>query len=227
MWGQRGRVTGILAAVIAHPRGVVQWSPDDWSDMGVSPREKRRAYLEASEVQVKSLVDRGVMIAGNIASPIVAVKGDLNADERAGGELLGGRDGAALRAALLRLGYAPEDFCACAAVLGDGDPDVLPTSQAGEPLSPELFREAIELIDPEAVILLDDAAASVMREAYPDALAAIEQFEVAMLEPGLVAHVLGRRVLALDGFEASLDDARAKQRMWAYIKQLPPAGAPY
>lgn len=36
----------------------------------------------------------------------------------------------------------------------------------------------------------------------------------------------GRRVLALDGFEAALTDKAAKQRMWAYIKQLTPAAAP-
>ena len=47
-----------------------------------------------------------------------------------------------------------------------------------------------------------------------------------MLEPGLIARVLGRRVLALGGFEAALGDARAKQRMWAYLKQLPPIGSP-
>ena len=35
-----------------------------------------------------------------------------------------------------------------------------------------------------------------------------------------------RRVLALDGFEAALTDKAAKQRMWAYIKQLTPAAAP-
>ena len=66
-----------------------------------------------------------------------------------------------------------------------------------------------------------------MREAYADALAIIEDFDTAMLKPGLVAHVLGRRVLALDGFEAALSDKAEKQRMWAYIKQLPPLGAPY
>ena len=38
--------------------------------------------------------------------------------------------------------------------------------------------------------------------------------------------VQGRRVLALDGFEAALTDKAAKQRMWAYIKQLTPAAAP-
>ncbi len=52
---------------------------------------------------------------------------------------------------------------------------------------------------------------------------AIDDFDTAMLKPGLVAHVQGRRVLALDGFEAALTDKAAKQRMWAYIKQLTPA----
>ena len=75
-------------------------------------------------------------------------------------------------------------------------------------------------------MLVDDDAAAVMREAYAEELAQVEQFDVAMLEPGLIARVLGRRVLALGGFEAALGDARAKQRMWAYLKQLPPIGSP-
>ena len=62
-----------------------------------------------------------------------------------------------------------------------------------------------------------------MRETYADMLVAIDDFDTAMLKPGLVAHVQGRRVLALDGFEAALTDKAAKQRMWAYIKQLTPA----
>ena len=87
-------------------------------------------------------------------------------------------------------------------------------------------REALEALDPEAVLLLDNSAADMMRETYADMLVAIEDFDTAMLKPGLVAHVQGRRVLALDGFEAALTDKAAKQRMWAYIKQLTPAAAP-
>ena len=48
-----------------------------------------------------------------------------------------------------------------------------------------------------------------------------------MLKPGLIAPVLGRRVLALDGFEAALSQPAEKQRMWAYLKQMLPLGAPY
>ena len=86
--------------------------------------------------------------------------------------------------------------------------------------------EALEALDPEAVLLLDNSAADVMRETYADMLVAIDDFDTAMLKPGLVAHVQGRRVLALDGFEAALTDKAAKQRMWAYIKQLTPPAAP-
>ena len=195
--------------------------------VSVSSRDVRASRLAAAQQEFEDLATRGVRIDGDGFSPIVLVKGDLNEGEQAGGTLLAGDDGRALRAALLRLGYAPEDFCALSAVAGEGDPSVVDMPAAGEPLAPELFREALEALDPEAVVLLDDTAASVMREAYADALSLIEQFEVAMLEPGLVAHVLGRRVLALGGFEAALQDPAAKQRVWAYLKQLPPAGAPY
>lgn len=188
--------------------------------------QKKEAYVKATEQELTSLARRGVRCTGNAFSPIVLVKGDLDEAERAGGELLAGTDGKALRAALGAIGYAPEDFCVLASVAGVAEhaDAVAPT---GEPLPPETFREALEALDPEAVLLLDDTAAGAMRDAYADALVVIEDFDTAMLKPGLVAHVLGRRVLALDGFEAALTDKAAKQRMWAYIKQLKPAGPPY
>ena len=195
--------------------------------MAITAAERKEALAAAEEQELGSLQARGVRMAGNAFSPIVLVKGELNEAERSGGELLAGADGTALRSALAAIGWAPEDFCALAAVAGAGEGGAESAAAPGEPLPPELFREALEALDPEAVVLLDDAAADVMREAYADALAIIEDFDTAMLKPGLVAHVLGRRVLALDGFEAALSDKAEKQRMWAYIKQLPPLGAPY
>ena len=191
--------------------------------MRISVAERKEAVARATEQELASLERRGVRMAGNAFSPIVLVKGQLNDAEHAGGELLAGVDGTALRAALGAIGYAPEDFCALASVSGEAEECMSP----GEPLSTDLFREALEALDPEAVLLLDDAAADAMRDAYADALVVIEDFDTAMLKPGLVAHVLGRRVVALDGFEAALADPREKQRMWACIKRLPPAGAPY
>ena len=201
--------------------------------MPTSQSQKKEAIAQATEQELASLADRGVRIAGNACSPIVLVKGDLDEAECSGGELAAGADGAALRKALGAIGYAPEDFCVLASVAGAGDGAVA----AGEALTCDLFREALETLDPEAVLLLDNyedlmknqtenSAADVMRETYADMLVAIDDFDTAMLKPGLVAHVQGRRVLALDGFEAALTDKAAKQRMWAYIKQLTPAAAP-
>ena len=210
--------------------------------MPITSAEQKAALLEAGKQEMQSLTWRGVRIAGNAMSTIVLVKGELNEDERAGAELLSGSDGTALRACLARLGYAPENFCALSAVAGNAEATgdaaadaaaegAAPTPESvampGATLPPELFREALEALDPEAVLLLDETAANVLRDAYADALVVIEDFDTAMLKPGLVAHVLGRRVLTLDGFEAALGDKAEKQRMWAYIKQLPPAGAPY
>ena len=185
--------------------------------MSTSQSQKKEAIAQAAEQELTSLAVRGVRIAGNACSPIVLVKGDL--DEA---ELAAGPDGAALRKALGAIGYAPEDFCVLASVAGVGDGAVA----VGETLPCELFREALEALDPEAVLLLDNNAADAMRETYADMLVAIDDFDTAMLKPGLVAHGQGRRVLALDGFEAALTDKAAKQRMWAYIKQLTPAAAP-
>ena len=188
--------------------------------MPTSQSQKKEAIAQATEQELASLADRGVRIAGNACSPIVLVKGDLDEAECSGGELAAGADGAALRKALGAIGYAPEDFCVLASVAGAGDGAV------GHALPCDLFREALEALDPEAVLLLDNSAADVMRETYADMLVAIDDFDTAMLKPGLIAHVQGRRVLALDGFEAALTDKAAKQRMWAYIKQLTPAAAP-
>ncbi len=193
--------------------------------MQTSTEAKKQAILAATRQELDALTAQGVWMEGNAFSPVVLVKGQLNDAEAAGAGLLSGADGQALRAALAHIGYAPEDFCALAAVAqASEEPAAVP---AGELLPQPLFREALEALDPEAVVLLDTTAADLMRETYADALVAIEDFDTAMLKPGLVAHVLGRRVLVLDGFEAALADKAEKQRMWAYLKQLPPAGAPY
>ena len=219
---------GDEAGAPARPRAAIEWVAlqDGWTEARVYvTNEERKAALRAqAQQEIDALAQAGVRMAGNGFSPIVLVKGELNEEEAAGGDLLAGADGRALRAALTAVGWAPEDFCALASVAGDGN------GVAGEPgsvLPAALFREALEQLDPEAVVLLDDAASHEMREAYADALVSMESFDAAMLQPGLVVPVLGRRVLALDGFERALADKREKQRMWAYLKQLAPLGAPY
>ena len=195
--------------------------------MVITTQERKEALAAAAEQELKGLEARGVRMAGNAFSPVVLVKGELNDAERSGDPLLSGADGTALRAALGAIGWEPQDLCVLAAVAGSGDEAVSGGLTAGEPLPVDLFREALEALDPEAVILLDDAAADLLRETYADALAIVEDFDTAMLKPGLIAPVLGRRVLALDGFEAALSQPVEKQRMWAYLKQMLPLGAPY
>lgn len=195
--------------------------------MAITTQERKEALAAAAEQELKGLEARGVRMAGNAFSPVVLVKGELNDAERSGDPLLSGADGTALRAALGAIGWEPQDLCVLAAVAGSGDEAVASGLTAGELLPVDLFREALEALDPEAVILLDDAAADLLRETYADALAIVEDFDTAMLKPGLIAPVLGRRVLALDGFEAALSQPAEKQRMWAYLKQMPPLGAPY
>lgn len=195
--------------------------------MAVSSAEVKEALMAAEKQELETLAARGVRIAGNAASQIVLLKGQLNEAELAGGALLAGADGKALRSALGTLGYAPEDFCALAAVAGEATDRANAAAPAGEALPTELFREALETLDPEAVLVLDEPAADLLRETYADALVVISDFDQAMLKPGLVVPVLGRRVLVLDGFEAALAAPAEKQRMWAYMKQLKPAGAPY
>ena len=153
--------------------------------MNISTADRKSALHNQANQELESLVSRGLRAVGNGFSPVLLVKGDLNAAEIAGGELLAGADGNALRSALSAVGFAPEDFCGMAAVYGEGAD--ASAGVLGGPLSVEFFREAVEAFDPEAVILLDDAATALMREAYADALAAIEDFNTAMLMPGLVA----------------------------------------
>lgn len=195
--------------------------------MAITTQERKEALAAAAEQELDGLTKRGVRMVGNAFSPIVLVKGELNDAERAGGDLLSGADGTALRAALGAIGWQPQDLCVLSSVAGTGEEGVTDGIPLGEPLPVPLFREALEALDPEAVILLDDSAADLMRETYVDALSIIDDFDTAMLKPGLVASVLGRRVLALDGFEAALSQPAEKQRMWAYLKQMPPLGAPY
>jgi hypothetical protein len=176
---------------------------------------RRQACVDKARFELASLEERGVVLVGNAFSQVLLVKGDLGEGELGAG-LLGGRDGVALKAALSRLGFAPEDFAVLSAIGADS-----------APLAGPLAREAVLCADPATLVLLDETAANVAREAFAAELATVEGFECAMLMPGRVAHVLGMRAMNLGGFEAALDDPQEKQVMWARLKQLGPLGEPY
>lgn len=178
--------------------------------------ELRRQARDKTAAEVARLEQRGLVLAGNGFASVLLVKGERGPAEAAGGALLSGADGAALHAALERLGYAPEDWCALSAV-----------TAAGAPVDPEGFRLALATLSPSTVILCDEAAANLARETLAPELVALPTLECAMLQPGYVTEVLGLRLLNLGGFEAALADPAAKQLQWAYLKQLPPLGEPY
>lgn len=177
--------------------------------------DARQAYANKARAEIDALVGRGVVMAGNAFSQVLLVKGEPENDELTGA-LLAGADGAALRAALGVLGYEPQDWAGLASVRADG-----------EPLDPQTLRLAVVTLDPSTLIALDEPAAAALRESFADELVALEDLDAAMLRPGVVATLLGMRVMALGGFAKSLADPAAKQRMWARLKLLPPLGEPY
>ena len=189
--------------------------------MAWSRDERRRAYVAKARAEVGGLVERGVRMSGNAFSSVLFLKGDLDAAERDGGAVLAGEDGRALRASLEALGYAPEDWAALATVAdaaGADDP---------APLDPGLLRLSVTTLDPATVVACDERAADALRNAYADELSRLPEFSAAMLAPGVVAMVLGMRLLNLGGFEAALSDPGQKQVMWARLKRIPPLGEPF
>lgn len=177
---------------------------------------RRRAYVGKAAAELDALVGRGVVMGGNAFSSVLLAKGELAEAERGGEPAFSGADGRALRASLSALGYPPEDW-----------EWLLATGEDGTPLDAALLREAVCALDPSTLVLCDEAAAGVVRDAYADELAAMESLDEALLAPGEVVRVLGMRVLNLGGFEAALSDPRQKQLMWARLKQIPPLGEPF
>ncbi|MDO4849405.1 MAG: hypothetical protein Q4B45_06530 [Coriobacteriia bacterium] len=185
--------------------------------MPLSADDRREACVGKTTAELDSLAARGVRAGGNAFSPILVCKGELTAEEAGGAEPFSGADGAALKASLKALGYAPEEWAW-----------LLTCDDSGSaPLGPALFREAVCALDPATLVCCDDAAAAAVREAYAEDLTIIEDFNEAMLEPGYVVPVCGIRVLNLGGFAAALDDPRAKQQMWARLKRVAPLSEPY
>ena len=177
---------------------------------------RRAAYIAKAQLEISSLEERGFLLAGNAFSSLLVVKGHYNAAEVAGAELLSGEDGTALRSALARLGYPPQDFAAIGTVLAGG-------AQA----LPAEMRRAVLVLDPATVVAADEESRLLLREAFAEEFAGTEKLDEAMFSPGVLCTVAGMRFLALGGFEESLADNAAKQLMWARLKQIPPLGEPF
>lgn len=184
--------------------------------MGYGRQDRRADVVGKARDELSALAARGVLMAGNAFSQVMLLKGEPSEAERDGAPLFVGADGKALRAALQALGYAPEDWVGLAT-----------WDEGGIPLAPGLLREALCALDPSTVIVCDDAAAALVRDAFADDLVALERIDEAMLAPGTCVRLAGMRVMNLGGFAAALGDGRQKQVMWRRLKQLPPLAEPY
>lgn len=176
----------------------------------------RAAYLEVMQKETRELQDDGVNLAGQAFSPLLILKGNLSDAEKNGAELLSGPDGEALRAALDALGYPPEAWCTAATM-----------QSSGAPLSGDLLRLTVTSLQPNTLIICDEEAARIVREAYAEELQLLENPAASTLEAGELVHVMGIRMLNLGGFADALSNQEQKRIMWVRLKQIPPLGAPY
>lgn len=148
-------------------------------------------------------------VTGDPFASLMVVKGKPGAAERAGKPPFSGDDGLALDKAFGRLGW------------GFGSRDtrrwfgVLLATAEHPALSASQLRLICEVIDPLAIVVLDEEA----RVALLDAFSPGEADVLARFSPGAQVQVLGRQLVSVTGFEEALTDEAAKQRVWVQLKR--------
>ncbi|MCL2756892.1 MAG: uracil-DNA glycosylase family protein [Coriobacteriia bacterium] len=167
-----------------------------------------------------------------LESMVLVVKGQRGAAEEAGGVPFSGRDGAALKGALVRLGWinpGDEDANWCgvllaplsvaplsAAPLSTAPLSAAPLSTAplsAAPLTKERLRLLIEIIDPVVIVTLDEEA----RQATGKAM--LSQQTLSLWHPKTAIDAGGRLLVSVHGFEAALGSEAEKQLVWQQLKQ--------
>lgn len=168
---------------------------------------RKEAYMEKTTHEFGDFAAQGVCMAGNAFASVLLVKGQEDFEEA---EL------SALKASLEHLGYAPEAWAT-----------LLTTTKTGDPINPQLVRQAISAFSPDTVLMVNDAAVTSVREAYADELGQLTTDAEKNFSPRVLVRVCGMRMVNLDNFAGALEDPRQKQLRWAAIKQVPPLGEPY
>lgn len=167
---------------------------------------RARAEIAAADALVPGS-DR-VAWCGTLLCEVALVKGSPGPAEVAGGPALSGSDGIALAKALVALGW-PED--AWFATLSRPEPDADAESRSSR------IRLQLEAVDPRMIVALDAQAAEDVARA----------FGLTHLRVGEAIQSFGRRIVALEGFEASLGDERRKRRVWQQLQAVKPEGPVY
>lgn len=176
--------------------------------------EKLRALHEGRAKAELAAADRlapgsdRVPPRGALLAEIAVVKGLPGPAEATGGAAMSGADGEALRKALEALGWAEGGVFY---TLSRPEPGMEPERAA------DRLRLQLESVDPRVIVALDTEAAADLAEAFGCAPPA----------PGAPVRVLGRQLVAVSGFETSLSDPKAKQRVWAELKHAKPEGPVY
>ena len=160
-----------------------------------------RAKARAEIADAESLVPGDAIVRGHgdELADVLLLKGEPGPADIEAGRALAGRDGEAAESALEALGVEGARYAACSRV-----------GAVGEAERARRVRLLVEAIDPRLIVALDPVAAADLAAA----------FGVDVPAAGEVVRILGRRVLALDGLEASLGDERLKRRVWKQLKAL-------
>jgi hypothetical protein len=178
------------------------------SDAEVRALFLARAQAELAAADSAAPGSDAVAWRGALMAQVAAVKGLAGPAEASGGSAMEGADGEALLKALEALGWERDEVFF---TLSRPEPGL-----DGAVLTDRL-RLQIEAVDPELVLALDADAAVDLAEA----------FGVEPLLPGVPMRVLGRRLLAVDGFEASLGNEKRKRAAWEQLKAGKPEGSVY
>jgi len=188
--------------------------------MAVESVAKRYALKSAEELRLARSLQPGadaVPDAGHAGAAVLLVKGDAGPAEASGLPALSGPDGQAAASALEALGFDPDSVYAMLSrpsaptARPDADADAV-AKQACERL-----RATIEAVDPHVVVALDQVAGADLAAA----------FGVVKLGLGTPVRVLGRTLLVVEGLEAALAEPALKKRVWAQLRALKPAPAPW
>lgn len=167
-----------------------------------------RARAELSAADALAPGADAVAWRGALLAQVAIVKGLPGPAEASGGAALSGADGDAAVKALAALGYAEGDLYFTLSRPELGADAARLTSR---------LRAQIEAVDPSLVLAVD-------REAADDVAAA---FGIDRPSWGREVRVLGRRVVAVDGLEASLTDPARKRRVWEQLKAARARGPVY
>lgn len=182
----------------AQPGGSV---PDAHAEKAVKLRRlhEQKALAELAVADAEAPGSDVVAVRGALLADVVVVKGLAGPAEAAGGAAMSGADGDAAVAALEALGYGADTAFF---TLSRPEPGIALDARARR------LRMQVEAVDPAAVVAVD-------AEAAEDLAAA---FGLEALLFGSAVRVAGRMLVAADGLEASLADARRKATVWRHLK---------